>query len=436
MPTPTDEALFLPAILARPADEGPRLIYADFLDESDDAADRARADLIRVQCALARMPDDHPRREELIGQEAELLQQHLPEWSAPLRDLVIGMEFRRGIADSVVVDTEQFLTRGERLLREWPIRRVRFHDATQSLARLSLCPLLSEIRELDFSGNDLGNGGVNILLRSPFLRDVERLDLSFNSLSDGAARLIARCPGLPYLIDLGLSGNGQLSSEGIKALADSPYLTGLRVLDISGNDVCDAGVRSITTSQNLPHLHTFRVFSNHIGDAGVAALVESPLVERMLDHEPRLDLRHNAITAVGAQSLINSRRLTKLSQLNLSGNYLEDAGLTTLALAEHLPRLRTLGLQQNQISDLGAVALTRSALMGQLRRIDLSGNRLTHKGSDALWQNRRDFHTEIELTGNLIPLGSESPSARLMRERNAASAMYMPDPTLDPSRSD
>ncbi len=44
---------FLEAIIGRPDDDGPRLAYADWLDERGDAA---RAEFIRVQIALARLP--------------------------------------------------------------------------------------------------------------------------------------------------------------------------------------------------------------------------------------------------------------------------------------------------------------------------------------------------------------------------------------------
>jgi uncharacterized protein (TIGR02996 family) len=49
----TDRAALLRAILEDPADDAPRLVYADWLDEHGDIA---RAEFIRLQCTLAR-PD-------------------------------------------------------------------------------------------------------------------------------------------------------------------------------------------------------------------------------------------------------------------------------------------------------------------------------------------------------------------------------------------
>ena len=38
------------AICAAPRDDLPKLVFADWLDEHGDAADRAHAELIRIQC--------------------------------------------------------------------------------------------------------------------------------------------------------------------------------------------------------------------------------------------------------------------------------------------------------------------------------------------------------------------------------------------------
>ena len=81
MPT-ADE--FLRAITADADADAPRLAFADWLDESGDAA---RAEFIRVQCALAALPrgvsDYHPLRER----ERALLEQHGEEWLRPIRAL-------------------------------------------------------------------------------------------------------------------------------------------------------------------------------------------------------------------------------------------------------------------------------------------------------------------------------------------------------------
>ena len=68
---------FLAAILAAPDDDAPRLIYADWLDEQGQPE---RAEFIRVQCTLARLPDGDKRREELEARNRALLAGHQEDW--------------------------------------------------------------------------------------------------------------------------------------------------------------------------------------------------------------------------------------------------------------------------------------------------------------------------------------------------------------------
>ena len=62
MSTGVEEQAFLQPILAALADDGPRHIYADYLDESHRPSDIARAEFIRLQLELAKIDSDHPQR--------------------------------------------------------------------------------------------------------------------------------------------------------------------------------------------------------------------------------------------------------------------------------------------------------------------------------------------------------------------------------------
>ena len=60
------EAAFIRAIAEEGKDNSSRLVFADWLEEHDEAP---RAEFIRVQCELARLPGDTPRASELRRQE-------------------------------------------------------------------------------------------------------------------------------------------------------------------------------------------------------------------------------------------------------------------------------------------------------------------------------------------------------------------------------
>lgn len=400
MPTPAEEEAFTRSIVARYRDDGPRLIFADYLDDSPHPADRDRAEFIRLQIAVARLPADHSLRGDLIERENELRLRHADEWTRHLKGFADGFEFRRGIVDSVTVNVAQFAARGEELFRKAPVRRVRITDAGTHVTRLIHLPVLGEVRELGLCGAGLENGGLNVLLRSPHLGKVEALDLSFNGICDAGVWLLADCRNLPSLTTLALNDNGNITTAGVKRLAESVHFGGLKVLDLSANDLGDGGIAALARSRTLARLHTLRVRNNHIGDAGCEALAGSPLFARMIAHDPRLDLRQNSINAAGLKALAACPLLAGVRVLDLSHNYIDDSGLLALAESPHTAKLNTLLLRQNPITDHGAVGLARSELMGRLARVDLSDNtRLSRRGIDELWTRRRDFRTLIECDG-------------------------------------
>ena len=83
------EQSFLEAISADPDDDAVRLIFADWLEEQGDPARNARGEFIRVQLELEHLPDDDPRRPDLLREEQELRSRHERAWLGPLRPLAV-----------------------------------------------------------------------------------------------------------------------------------------------------------------------------------------------------------------------------------------------------------------------------------------------------------------------------------------------------------
>ncbi len=77
----TEEEAFLEDIRSAPEDDAPRLVYADWLEDHPSPLTEGRAEFIRLQCALARLPIDHPNRPSLAAREAQLLQEHDDTWT-------------------------------------------------------------------------------------------------------------------------------------------------------------------------------------------------------------------------------------------------------------------------------------------------------------------------------------------------------------------
>lgn len=385
---PADEHPFLAAIAARPADDEPRLVYADYLDETGSPRDAARAELIRIQIALHRLPGHDARRTALAEREIELLETHRPSWTAPLARLGVKFQFRRGLPDAVVLDGATFLARGEELFDNTAVglgrsfvTRARLTDASRILSALAASPLLLQLEELDLADGDLGNGGVSLLLGSPFLRNLRALDLGRNRLDDAGAAALARAATVPKLESLALYDN-EIGAAGIAALADTPFLIGLIELNVTSNDINDAGVRALIHGIATRRLERLGLADNPIRD-GLVELAGSPLFARIAAANPHLDLRHCGIEPAGAAALGESPALRTIDWLDLSENYLGDAGAAALASSSHLAHVRTLGLSRNQIGDAGAAALL-AANLPRLESLDLGNNRLTARGVEAV----------------------------------------------------
>jgi uncharacterized protein (TIGR02996 family) len=195
-----DEAAFLQAIREGPDDDGPRLVYADWLDEQGDP----RGEFIRVQCRLERVAPDDPEAAALRQREAELLEQHRVEWEAVCRDLgLISWAYRRGLVEEVFIEAAAFAAQAARLFDLLPVRQVKLADLYRCdprvLQAVAARPELARAHRLDLSNNHASSEEINAILRSPHLTGLTWLDLRGNSLILGTLALLAGTHHLPRL---------------------------------------------------------------------------------------------------------------------------------------------------------------------------------------------------------------------------------------------
>ena len=117
------DALFA-AILTHPAEDTPRLAYADWLDEHGDP-DRAAA-CFQLQIEAARLPDGDARRADLEVAARLLVVAHLDAWLGPLRTLATNWLFVRGFPERLTVLHEVFLDHADEILAAAPVQSVFF----------------------------------------------------------------------------------------------------------------------------------------------------------------------------------------------------------------------------------------------------------------------------------------------------------------------
>jgi uncharacterized protein (TIGR02996 family) len=259
---------FLQAIIDTPDDDTPRLVYADWLDEHGEPE---RAEFIRVQVGLARLPEDDPLRQGLAAREEKLLAGNRAGWLGPLLWLPLRATFRRGFAEEIELGAATLLARGETLFRSAPVRGVRLRRGEDWLADLLRSPYLGRLSLLDLYPNAVGDPGVAALAGCTALSGLGQLLLRGCRVGPAGARALASSPTFANLTELDLAHNA-LGDDGVRALAASPHLGRLARLSLAHTDVGDAGVAALAASANLRRLERLDLRGNAVGRAGAAAL--------------------------------------------------------------------------------------------------------------------------------------------------------------------
>lgn len=368
----THDAL-LRAVCATPADDAPRLIYADWLEEHGNLA---RAEFIRAQIEREACEENTARFEELQAREKELLAAHAEEWEKgflagstglAIRDMWGEATYRRGFPARVfVVQCDLFPEEADRFFERVPADEVLLKwtyppdwdspDWNENskleegvFGRLLHSSAVDWLTGLKTVGRGHGLDGLDFWFKSayaPRLVQVDTHDCDY--YGSQIATLLANSPGLSGLRWMDLAGN-QMGDEGLRQLAGAPHLTGVRTL-LLGIDAGDA--------------------TNDLSDAGIADLAQSPSLTRL----EKLDLDGNEDVGDGAaRAIAGSVNFSNLRDLNLGYCRVGAEGVIALANSPHLANLRRLGLACAGMTDEAAIALIESPYLSNLVYLDLEG---------------------------------------------------------------
>ena len=366
-----DEAAFLDRVCAAPDDDGPRLIFADWLDERGNP----RGEFIRIQCALDRLPADDPRRPDLTDREAMHLARFHAAWSEPVRGIAGWAEFRRGFIETVNIEARQFLLHAAALFRLAPIRHVRFLDVGSTLRRLTESAFLARLSAITIFAQHLNEDLTKALTESPHLGAVRHLNVGRNRVGDRGAERLAASPRFRTLTHLDLSHNA-IGDTGVRAIAYSTNLAGLESLELRRNELSRAGLATLLASPVLTRMGYLGLGSNSVG----APLELTPQAGSSVSLK-ELDLSENGMTADSTRRLTESPGLAALARLDLQNNEVGNEGASALADWSGAAALRVLHLADNRIGDEGARALAHSTYLHNLTELDLSDNPIHDPGA-------------------------------------------------------
>lgn len=205
---------FLAAVCAAPADDLPRLVLADWLDEHGDAA---RAEFIRLQVSAAGLP---PGRDPRTERAAELWHAHRAAWRAELPTFngVNWGEFRRGFVAEVTFQRTRYLfDRCEELLASVaPVDAVKLYEFdSRQLSRLLRHPHVSRVRSLRLNATEDVDDVLIAVAVTDELSGLEELTVSAgtwepgspqNAIYSDAPLALARSAKLARLYRLNLIG--------------------------------------------------------------------------------------------------------------------------------------------------------------------------------------------------------------------------------------
>jgi uncharacterized protein (TIGR02996 family) len=185
---------------------------------------------------------------------------------------------------------------------------------------------------------------------------------------------VAACQYLTRLREISFSANN-LGEPDMHVLAASPHLFGLTSLNMSSNRIGSAGAAILVDSSHLNGLFELDVGGNLIYTGGAETLVRLPGLARLTS----LNLSFNVLGDAGMQALAGSPQVVRLVTLSLCLCGIGNTGAQALAASPHLAHLKALSLRRNLIGAPGAQALIESPYLTRLARLDLAGNDLNRE---------------------------------------------------------
>jgi uncharacterized protein (TIGR02996 family) len=412
-PTTAPQAAASPTLLeqiqAHPEDDALRLVLADQLAQEGDPL----GELINVQVALSGDPAG-PQAALLKDREKDLLDRFRSRWSGGLRG--VDLRFERGFAVEARLNYVELEAAAPRLFEVAPLLHT-IHVSTDegyfyrdeiALAVLGKAPHLERLRALHINGLNsdaatvllphegfrglrtlsirrglLSDDRVVELLTAPHLQQLTELDFRANLLEGHAVEYFVRRP----LTTLKLANN-RLRRVDVERLANAELLSGLTVLDLSGNWIGDDGVRALAASAHLGKLAELGLANTGASAAGLATLTFPSL--------RALDVSGNKVGVQGVAALL-SGSLPSLESLELAEAHLGDEGLRALLASPGAGTLRSLDLKKNALSPEAAQLLADSHALPNLAYLSLSGNPIGAAAAKLLQKSPHYAKTQLVL---------------------------------------
>jgi uncharacterized protein (TIGR02996 family) len=418
----------LQSVLAATDDDLPRLVYADWLDEH---ADPARADFIRTQIELAKLPAHDPRFRPLEDREHDLLGEHEAGWLGEEAERLREWEWRRGFVDELSADIEQLERLNSTFREQHPFNKVRcseydFAAGGACFQRWMNYGWPSRMRALDVSGISPDFGDLTACLQRTRLPNLTEFDYSRNTGIPEICDLFWHSPVRQQLAKLSLGGRSEfedelvivdelvecfadspvshlscfdagITSDGLRILLSSPFAATLKHLDISDNPIAPDAYRAFQDSHPKLRLDKLDVSGTPLAGISLEPLLHS----RPLEALTRLEMNGCGSARRNMEVLAKSPFWTQATELRAHSGTIPASTFEPLCQSAGPPALRLLDLADNFLRADGVRMLCESAWAGSLTHLDLSRNYLDDAACELLARSGRFAHLRtLHLGGN------------------------------------
>jgi uncharacterized protein (TIGR02996 family) len=242
----------------------------------------------------------------------------LVAYQKPKSSTINGIEYRRGFPYGVQIDEGEakFADHAIDLFRCAPVQRIAFYHQW-GYTKLRGCPELLRVRELSLDRSGYETPELAVFFGSKYLKNLARLELIADDdnghLAPDGIELLSTTRNLPALRHLDLSHNWSSwdhpdEASWVKALLKGRLVERLESLWLRSTFLEDVGVEMLANSKRVRGLHHLNLSGNVIGEAGFRALATSPNLGSLTV----LDLRNNNYDFDGPDTtgwVQNARRL-------------------------------------------------------------------------------------------------------------------------------